>query len=65
MCWLSGEPSLDAMLSDTTVITMMKRDALAPDDLRALLQEMSRRLMRHRVSPAPHAPTNAPSGHPS
>ena len=55
MCWLSGEPTLDEMLCDTTVITMMKRDDVAPDDLRVLLQEMSRRLKRHRVSPAPPA----------
>jgi hypothetical protein len=52
MCWLSGEPTLDEMLCDTTVITMMKRDGVAPDDLRVLLLEMSRRLKRHRVSPA-------------
>jgi hypothetical protein len=49
MCWLSGEPTLDDMLFDPTVITMMKRDGVAPDDLRVLLQEMSRRLKRHRV----------------
>jgi hypothetical protein len=53
MCWLSGEPVLDEMLFDPTVITMMKRDGVAPDDLRVLLLEMSRRLKRHRVSPAP------------
>jgi hypothetical protein len=53
MCWLSGEPTLDEMLCDTTVITIMKRDEVAPDDLRVLLQEMSRRLKRHSVFPAP------------
>jgi hypothetical protein len=51
MCWLYGEPTVDEMLCDTTVITMMKRDDVAPDDLRVLLLEMSRRLKRHRVSP--------------
>ena len=64
MCWLSGEPTLDEMLCDTTVIAMMKRDGVAPDDLRVLLLEMSRRLKRHRVSPGspaqpmPRAPTH-------
>jgi hypothetical protein len=38
MCWLSGEPTLDEMLFDPTVITMMKRDGVAPDDVRVLLQ---------------------------
>ena len=47
MCWLSGgEPTLDEMLSDQTVITLMKRDSVDPDDLRVLLREMSRRLKR-------------------
>ena len=55
MCWLSGEPTLDEMLFDPTVITMMKRDGVAPDDVRVLLQEMSRRLKRLRVSPGPPA----------
>jgi hypothetical protein len=55
MCWLSGEPTLNEMLCDTTVITMMKRDGVAPDDLRVLLLEMSRRLKRHRVSSGPPA----------
>jgi hypothetical protein len=55
MCWLSGEPTLDEMLFDPTVITMMKRDGVAPDDVRVLLQEMSRRLKRPRVSPGPSA----------
>jgi hypothetical protein len=53
MCWLSGEPTLDEMLFDPTVTAMMKRDGVAPDDLRVLLQEMSRRLKRRRVSPGP------------
>ena len=64
MCWLSGEPTLDEMLFDPTVITMMKRDGVTPDDVRVLLQEMSRRLKlqemsrrlkRLRVSPGPPA----------
>ena len=50
MCWLSGgEPTLDEMLSDQTVITLMKRDSVDPDDLRVLLREMSRRLKCHRA----------------
>jgi hypothetical protein len=55
MCLLSGEPTLDEMLFDPTVIAMMKRDGVAPDDLRVLLQEMSRRLKLRRVSPGPPA----------
>jgi hypothetical protein len=51
MRWLSGEPTLDEMLFDPTVATMMKRDGVDADDLRVLLQEMSRLLKRHRVFP--------------
>ena len=47
MGWQSGEPTLEEMLSDPTVIIMMKRDSVDPDDLRALVREMSRRLKRH------------------
>jgi len=28
MCWLSGEPTVDEMLLDPTVIAMMSRDGV-------------------------------------
>jgi hypothetical protein len=49
MYFQSGEPTLDEMLSASTVITMMKGDGVEPDDLRVLLCEMSRRLKCHRA----------------
>jgi hypothetical protein len=52
MSLLFGEPTLDEMLFDPTVITMMKRDGVSPGNLRVLLLEMSRRLKRQRVSPS-------------
>lgn len=55
MTWLRGEPMVEDMLCDPIIMTIMKRDGVAPDDLRALLQEMSRRLTGSRVSPGPSA----------
>jgi len=50
MCWLfGGEPTLDEMLVDPTVLAVMKRDGVDPDDLRKLLGEMSQRV-RHELS---------------
>jgi hypothetical protein len=50
MDWLSGgEPTLDEMLLDPTVIRMMKRDSVNPDDVRRLLRHANRRLV-HGVS---------------
>ena len=46
MCWLSGEPTIDEMLVDPTVITMMSRDGVEPDDARLLIRDVSRRLKR-------------------
>jgi hypothetical protein len=50
MDWLSGgEPTLDEMMLDPTIITMMKRDRVKPDDVRRLLRQANRRLV-HGVS---------------
>src|SRR6266853_3963521 len=50
MCWLfGGEPTLDEMLVDPTVLAVMKRDGVDPDDPRKLLGEMSQRV-RHELS---------------
>jgi hypothetical protein len=46
MRWLSGEPTIDEMLVDPTVITMMKRDGVRPDDVRSLIRDVSRHLKR-------------------
>jgi hypothetical protein len=59
MSWLSGEPTIDEMLLDPTVITMMKRDGVAPDDVRLLIRDVSRRLKRHT------RPVVQPPDHPS
>jgi hypothetical protein len=40
MEWLQGEPTLDDVLSDPTVLTMMKRDDVDPDDLRMFLEDV-------------------------
>jgi hypothetical protein len=60
MRWLSGEPTIDEMLVDPTVITMMKRDGVEPDDVRLLVRDVSRRLKR-RTRPVvqPPVPPNA------
>ena len=50
MCWLSGEPTIDEMLLDPTVITMMKRDGVEPDDVWSLIRDVSSRLRRHARS---------------
>jgi hypothetical protein len=46
MSWLSGEPTIDEMLVDPTVITMMKRDGVKADDVRRLIRDVSGRLKR-------------------
>jgi hypothetical protein len=46
MCWLSGEPTVDEMLLDPTVIAMMSRDGVEPDDVRLLIRDVSSRLKR-------------------
>jgi hypothetical protein len=65
MYFQSDEPSLDEMLSAPTVITMMKGDGVEPDDLRALLHDMSRRLKCHRVfrRSSGHLIARAPTRH--
>jgi hypothetical protein len=61
MCWLSGEPTLDEMLFDPTVVATMNRDGVAPADLREFLREISRRVKCRRGVPC--CPTNAPTTH--
>ena len=46
MCWLLGEPTIDEMLLDPTVIAMMSRDGVEPDDVRLLIRDVRRRLKR-------------------
>lgn len=38
MGWLDGEPTLDEMLSDPTILALMERDEVDPDELRMFLQ---------------------------
>jgi hypothetical protein len=38
MEWLQGEPTLDDVLTDPTVLTLMERDDVDLDDLRKLLE---------------------------
>jgi hypothetical protein len=63
MCWLSGEPTIDEMLLDPTVITMMSRDGVEPDDVRLLIRDVSGRLKRDTrstvQSPAPRLAADA------
>jgi hypothetical protein len=41
MRWLQGEPTLDDVLSDPTVLALMKRDEVDPDDLLMFLEDVS------------------------
>jgi hypothetical protein len=52
MVWLEGEPTLDDMLSDPTVLTLMKRDDVDPDDLRMFLEDV-RSALKARLSRRP------------
>ena len=63
MCWLSGEPTLDEMLFDSTVITMMKRDGVAPDDPPSAPSGDEQALEASQGVPWPACSTNAPSAH--
>ena len=60
MCWLSGEPTVDEMLLDPTVIAMMSRDGVEPDDVRLLIRDVSSRLKRDTRSTV--QPPDPPSG---
>lgn len=61
MRWLHGEPTLDEMLSDPTVITMMQRDDVKPDDVRLLVEKMSRRLKDRRMHRHPTGDPRSPA----
>ena len=59
--WLSGEPTIDEMLADPTVITMMKRDGVEPDDVRLLIRRLKPDPRSNRLPsgmPFPAAPFN-------
>jgi hypothetical protein len=40
MCWLRGEPKIDALLSDPVITAMMRRDGVDPDWVRQLLRDV-------------------------
>jgi len=42
--WMSGEPSLQEMLSDEVVQAVMRRDGVRRDDLLALIRRVQRAL---------------------
>ena len=50
--WLSGEPSLQEMLSDEVVQAVMRRDGVRRDDLLALIRRVQRALRPEGVWPA-------------
>jgi hypothetical protein len=41
------EPELDEVLSDPMILTVMERDQVNPDRLRAFLQDIGNTLSRH------------------
>jgi hypothetical protein len=57
MCWLEGEPTLDDVLSDPTVLVLMERDDVDPDDLRMFLEDVGSALedQGEPASPPPAA----------
>jgi hypothetical protein len=50
--WLTGEPTIEDVLSDPIVRALMKRDDVDPDVLRRLLEVTAGRLKDRRVRPA-------------
>src|SRR5260221_10535235 len=55
-----GEPTVDEMLLDPTVIAMMSRDGVEPDDVRLLIRDVSSRLKCDTRSTV--QPPDPPSG---
>ena len=57
--WLTGEPTLGEMLADPVIQLVMRRDRVDPDDLQALLRDISTRLPNVRARPHYCAPTKS------
>ena len=49
--WLTGEPTLGEMLADPVIQLVMRRDRVDPDNLQALLRDISTRLPNPAVRP--------------
>ncbi len=49
--WLSGEPSLQEMLSDEVVQAVMRRDGVRREDLLSLIRRVQQSLQRGRARP--------------
>ena len=47
------EPSLEEILAEPAVLTLMRFDNVEPDEVRSLIGTMRRRLARARPSPRP------------
>src|SRR5258708_16628042 len=56
MCWLSGEPTVDEMLLDPTVIAIMSRDVVEPDDVRLRLRDCTSPLTHDTPTTAQRRP---------
>lgn len=56
--WLTGEPTLREMLADPVIQLVMRRDRVDPDNLQALLRDISMRLPNLEAS-SHDAPTKS------